>query len=358
MAAASPPPETGRIIAVAPNLKRRLSGVTATTAQVVPHQAAAGVVAAGPGLPAHVPQIALSRAIMMPRDRWRVWHARRNSEMLLGVLLRQLARRRYRLVFTSSSPRVRGAWTRWLLGRMDLVIATAAANAAVMPGAPPVVPHGIDTDRFAPAPSGAPDPSDALSDAFGPGGPLIGVFGRIRPKKGTDTAVEALCRVLPRRPGWRAVIMGRAQPQHEGFARSLRARVDEAGLAERIRFVPEMPVAEMPRAYRALSLYLAPSLLEGFGLTPLEAMGCGVPVLASRGVGAFDDMVLPGRTGDLAPPGDAEAWAAALAALTRDPARLAAMGQAARERAETRFSVQAEAEALVALYRRLLEGAP
>ena len=60
---------------------------------------------------------------------------------------------------------------------------------------------------------------------------------------------------------------------------------------------------EMPRWYQALDLLVAPQRWEGFGLTPLEAMACGVPVIATT-VGAFDELVVEGKTGRLISPGD------------------------------------------------------
>ena len=99
-------PEPKQIEVVAPNLKRRLSGVTATVVRLIPVQARMiGIVATGPGLPPDLPHIPLVRAATLPRDRWRVWHARRNTEMALGLILRHILRRRYRLLFTSAAQR-------------------------------------------------------------------------------------------------------------------------------------------------------------------------------------------------------------------------------------------------------------
>ena len=100
--------EPNPIEVVAPNLKRRLSGVTATVVRLIPVQARMiGIVATGPGLPADLPYIPLTRAATLPRDRWRVWHARRNTEMALGLILRRLLRRQ---------PKKAGAMTRAMLG--------------------------------------------------------------------------------------------------------------------------------------------------------------------------------------------------------------------------------------------------
>lgn len=334
------------IEAIAPNLKRRLSGVTATIVRLVPLLAREiGIVATGPGLPPGLPHLPLWRLPFLPRDRWRVWHARRNNEMLAGIVLRDLLRRKLRVVFTSSSPRLRGGWTRFLLARCDHIVATSGANAAAMPGRCTIIPHGVDTVAFHPAPE----------DYFGlPGQRLIGCFGRIRPKKGTAELVAAFCSLLPRYPDWSAVIMGRVLPREAGFTGALRLQIEAAGLSSRIHFRDEIPVTEMPRAYNALSLYVAPSHLEGFGLTVFEAMACGVPVLASGGVGAFDMALAGGEAGAQFPPGDAAALAEALAPLLANPASAAEMGRAARARAEQHFSIATEAAALTALYRELL----
>lgn len=331
---------------IAPNIKRRLSGVTATVAGLVPIQAGLiGIAATGPGLPPGLPHVALARIPFLPR-RTRVWHARRNSDLAVGLVLKWIFRAPLRMIFTSSSPRARSAWTRWLLARCDALVATSARNAEVMPKALPlrIIPHGIDTTHFAPRPRGF----------FGLGEQkVIGCFGRLREKKGSADLVAALCEVLPDHPGWTSVLMGRITQKEEAFAAELRATIARAGLADRILLRPETAWPQMPEAYSDLDLYVAPSHYEGFGLTPLEAMACGVPVIATSGVGTFDDQVAEGETGLLVPPAEPRALAQALRRLMEDETR-AAMAAAARPRVLERFRIEDEARALVALYRELL----
>lgn len=332
---------------IAPNLKRRLSGVTATVLRLVPLQALdIGIVTTGPGLPADMPHLALWRVPFLPR-RPRIWHARRNSDLLAGVILKRLFCGDLRLIFTSSSPRARSGWTRWLIGHCSALVATSPRNAAVMPAhiACEVIPHGIDTTAFSPQPPGF----FAL-----PGQKLIGCFGRIREKKGSADLVRALVQILPDNPGWSAVLMGRITPQEETFAADLQSKIAAAGLQARILIRPEASLADMPAAYSDLSLYVAPSHYEGFGLTPVEAMACGVPVVATKGVGTFDDQVAEGVTGLLVSPADPVALAAALAGLLGNQHRLAHMAANARPHVESHFAIQGEAKALNALYRKLL----
>lgn len=326
---------------IAPNLNRRLSGVTATVGALVPRQARRiGIVTTGIGLPGGLPRLPLWKLPFLPR-RSIVWHARRNNEMLLGIALRALLRKRLKLVFTSSSPRVRGGLTRWMVRRMDAIVATTKVNAEVMPGQPVIVPHGVDTDRFAPGPGAV----------FGMDGQrLIGCFGRVRPMKGTHHFVDAMIALLPDHPDVSAVIMGRITGEHAAYGAALKERIAKAGLGERIRFAEEMAWSDMASAYRSLCLYVTPSLLEGFGLTPLESLSCGVPVVASD-VGAFADFVTP-DCGEIVAADDTDALTGAIARmLARD---LGAMGVAGRARVIERFSLDREADALIALYRELL----
>ena len=115
---------------IAPNLKKRFSGVTSTVVRLVPLQAREIAIAGtGPALPDEMPQIALSTLPLMPRSGPsgpRVWHARRNTEMLAGLMLKWLLRKNFRMLFTSAAQRRHSAYTRWLLRRMDHVVATSA----------------------------------------------------------------------------------------------------------------------------------------------------------------------------------------------------------------------------------------
>lgn len=344
-------PETLPLQVIAPNLKKRLSGVTATVVRLVPVQARMiGIATTGPGLPPELPHIPLWRTALMPRDRWRVWHARRNTEMVLGLIFRQLLRRRYRLLFTSASQRHHSRFTKWLIARMDGLIATSAKGAAYLDHPATVIHHGINTDDFAPVPDKA-----ALRRSLGlpPDRTLLGCYGRIRAQKGTGDFVDSMLAVLPSRPDATALIMGRATEKHRAYLAGLRQQVARAGLSDRILFLPEVPVDQMAAWYAALDLYVAPQRWEGFGLTPLEAMSCAIPTVATR-VGAFEELIDDPRTGSLVPPQDGPAMQQAIAHwLDDDAARLAA-SRAARAHVLAHHSIETEARAIVQVYRGLL----
>lgn len=338
-------------LVVAPNLKRRLSGVTATVVRLIPVQARLiDIRATGPGLPPQVPHIPLWRAALMPRDRWRVWHARRNTEMALGLILRRLLRRRYRLMFTSAAQRRHTGFTRWLIRQQEALVATTPQAASYLERPAQIVMHGVDTDIFHP-------PADraALRRDLGldPDAVLIGCFGRVREQKGVDLLVQAGLRLLPDRPRAQILFTGRITPEHRGFADDLQARIAAAGLADRIRFLGELPWDRLVAHYQALDLFAAPARWEGFGLTPLEAMACGVPAIGSR-VGAYEALIRDGQTGSIVDTGDAGSLTDALARWLDDDAARAAAGRAARAHVTAHHSIATEARALVDIYSDLL----
>ncbi|OHV84088.1 glycosyltransferase family 4 protein [Ensifer sp. LCM 4579] len=341
---------------IAPNFKRRLSGVTSTIIQLVPVQRALGqkIAVLGPGLPATLPSIGFRDLIHLwsaPAGRpCRVWHARRNVEMLPAILLRDVLRMRIRVVFTSASQRRHTAWSKFLIRRMDAVIATSGKTAAYLDVPNSVILHGIDTKRFHP-------PADKAEAKRGlgldPSKKHVGCFGRVRHQKGTDLFVDSMIALLPCRPDWCAIVAGRATGPHLAFEVELKDRVARAGLADRILFVGEH--TNIPDWYRALDLFIAPQRWEGFGLTPLEAMATAVPVVATD-VGAFAELIAEGaeETGVLVPAGDLKAMVDGAAGFMDDRARLAAAGTNALARASSNFAIEGEARAIAAIYESLM----
>jgi mannosyltransferase len=336
---------------VAPNLKYRLSGVTATVVRLIPVQARMiGIVATGPGLPPELPHIPLRRAATLPRNRWRVWHARRNTEMALGLVLRRILRRKYKLLFTSAAQRQHTGFTRWLIRQQDALIATSPQAAGYLERPARVILHGVDLQTFHPAPDRAALRADL---GFDDRDIVIGCFGRIRAQKGVDLLVEAALHLFPTRPRARLILTGRVTADNQAFADALQARIADAGLSDRIRFLGELPWEQVVRNYQAVDLFAAPARWEGFGLTPLEAAACGVPTVAAR-VGAYETLIRDGETGSLVAREDVGALSAALARWLDDDAGRRAAGDAARSHVAANHAIEGEARAIVEVYHELL----
>jgi len=213
------------------------------------------------------------------------------------------------------------------------------------------VPHGVDTTRFTPAADRA-----AAWANLGYGGQYgIGIVGRIRPEKGTDLFVDAMIRVLPQRPDFTAIIIGRTMPSDAAFAADLRNRTQAAGLSNRILFVGEHPPQEMPRIIRSLSLLVAPARYEGYGMTPLEAMASGVPVVASD-TGVYGE-IIHSQVGHVVPIENLDALTIALMEITQSSGKLAEMSQSARKTAVDKLSLRSEAAGYSRLLDQIWQGA-
>lgn len=147
--------DLGKIEVINPNFSRRLSGDTSTLERLVTTQARyIEAVAMGFGLHGSVPQIRLQDLLSLRKSakrHRRIWHSRRNIEMLCGVILRDLLGFQFYLVFTSASQRQHTIWTRGLIDRMDRLIATSLATASYLEHPSTVIGHGIDLRRFSPA---------------------------------------------------------------------------------------------------------------------------------------------------------------------------------------------------------------
>ena len=338
---------------VIPNLSLRYSGGTAVNRTIAPLIAQRCRAAwFGPDRPEGIAGLRL-RDLLMLRFRqpkthaFRIFHARRNVEMLVGLVLKGLGFR-FKLIFNSAAQRRHSRYTRFLISRMDAIIATSEIAASFLERDSTVILHGIDVETYAP-------PADRLA-AFAetglPGKYGVGVFGRVRKQKGVDLFVEAMCRLLPKYPDFTAVVIGLTTADNRPFLEKLKQQVAAAGLEDRIRFLGELPIEEVPLWYKRIAIYVFASRVEGFGLTMLEAMAAGNAVVATR-AGAAEIVIKDGDSGVLAPTGDMEALVASIEPLMRDPERAARIGERARAVVVDRFSRDREADEISAVYRQV-----
>jgi len=176
---------------------------------------------------------------------------------------------------------------------------------------------------------------------------VLGTVGRLdEPVKGLAILVQAMESVAERIPEAICLLIG------DGPARaSLEGAVERRGLTGHIRFLGER--RDVPDLLHALDLYVQPSLMEGFGLSVLEAMAAGKAVVAS-GVGGIPEVVTDSITGDLVPPGNPSTLAAAILALLEDPTRRESYGREGLLRARNSFPLEKMVRGWTDLYRDLL----
>src|ERR1017187_7144378 len=253
---------------IVPNLHRRYSGVTATNRMVAPKLAKMFRAAwLRPDAPDGIAGIGGADLLRLWRGRTPpIWHGRRNKEMITGVLLRSLGWP-LKLVFTSAAQRHHTWITRWLIRRMDAIIATNDISASFLKREATVIPHGVDTDTYAPPA----DRAAAFPGAGLPGRYALGGFGRVRAQKGSDVFVDAMSRLLPRYPHFTAVLVGAITTEHIAFANDLKKRIEAAGLQSRIVITAELPVEDVQRWYQRLTIYAFVSRNEGFRVPLIEA---------------------------------------------------------------------------------------
>ena len=195
-----------------------------------------------------------------------------------------------------------------------------------------VVPCGVDLERFTPL-----DRAGGRTPDRTPHRPFrIVSVGRLVPRKGFDLAIRALVDV----PGTELLIAGgppAAELATHAEARRLTALAAELGVADRVRLLGQVHHEDMPPLLRAADVVVCSPWYEPFGIVPLEAMACGVPVVATA-VGGLLDTVVDGVSGLRVPPQDADALATELNALRRSPHRRTVYGRAARRLAESCYS--------------------
>jgi glycosyltransferase involved in cell wall biosynthesis len=171
--------------------------------------------------------------------------------------------------------------------------------------------------------------------------------GKLSPQKGLDRLLRAMS-VMTERPALTVVGAGRVNDA------SVRALARDLGLENRIEWLPILPQSELAVQYRRAAIHVIPALDEGLGLTAVEALLSETPVVAFDS-GGMPDVVVPGRTGLLVPPGDEAQLARALDELLGDHARRAAMGREGRSHALSVFGARAVARRYAALYRSAAE---
>ena len=208
-----------------------------------------------------------------------------------------------------------------------------------------VVPEGVDFERF----------QLPVDSSLVPEGRYILSVGPIKPRKGYSVSLEAFAIAKRQMPDLQYYIVGMVHD--DSFHQQLLSVAQQAGVADSVHFLGQVPDDQLIALYRGCSLFtLTPLTLgtqfEGFGLIYLEANSCGKPVVGSYGCGA-EEAIVDGETGLLVPPGQPEATASAMLRLLGDPVSADRMGATGQERARL-MSWDVTAAKLIEQYERSL----
>jgi starch synthase (maltosyl-transferring) len=205
-----------------------------------------------------------------------------------------------------------------------------------------VIPNGVD-----PAPLDRAEPLPRAWIGVPEGGQLALCIGRLDVQKGLPFLFDAAERVVAELPDWYLVLVGDG-PERDWVRRRI---AETPALSGRVHWLGRRD--DVPRLLKSADLLVLSSLWEGMPNVVLEAMAARRAVVATV-VEGTEDLILPGRTGWLVPPRDAEALAVALLEAAKDPARRLAFGEAGRQRVEDQFSVDRMVQAYESLWAGVL----
>jgi glycosyltransferase involved in cell wall biosynthesis len=232
------------------------------------------------------------------------------------------------------------------LQQADAVVADgwAARHLPALLGRPVAhVPKGVDTEVF------APDGPSKRAELRLEGRRVALVISRLVPIKNVALAIDAVGLIAARHPGLVLVVVG------DGPLRAdLERRAASANLAGRVLFAGRVPHGEVPAWYRAADLFVLTSVFDNSPNVVLEAMACGLPVVATD-VGGVGDYVKHGVNGRLVPLNDAAALAEEIGSLAADVNLSRRIGRDNREDVLARYSWTESARVLRDVYRRVLE---
>ncbi|HEX9968727.1 MAG TPA: glycosyltransferase family 4 protein, partial [Acidimicrobiales bacterium] len=216
--------------------------------------------------------------------------------------------------------------------RRDIV-----AQMGVAPDRLSIVPVGVDTTRFRPLPHVPRVP-----------GRLMTTASADVPLKGLVPLLEAVAKVRTERHA-ELVVIGKPRAESR-----VQETIERLGLDGAVTFVSGVSDERIVELYAEAEVAVVPSLYEGFSLPAIEAMACGVPLVATTG-GALPEVVgTDGETGLLVPAGDVGALATALGRALDDPELRARIGEGGRRRVLEKFTWRATAEGTVEAYRKAM----
>lgn len=208
--------------------------------------------------------------------------------------------------------------------------------------------NGIDLQRFSPQNAVAARERVRAELGLPPDAPVAVMVGRLAPWKGHDIFIRAAARVHVQRPEAHFLIVGDSAFDPPAYRLQLERLAIDGNLGDSLRFLGFRD--DVPHVMGAADVVVHCSTLpEPLGLTPIEAMALGKPVIAAAAGGTLET-VADGETGLLTPPGNAEALVDAMLWVLNDPVATARMGAAGRERAERMFDLRQNARDIMRIY--------
>ncbi len=282
-------------------------------------------------------------ASMIRRDRVRRLIVHQSRDLFMGVMACLMTGKQCRLIYSQHmhiGSDKHDLYHSWLYRRIDAMITPAQwlADRVLEKTSVPrerlhVVTWGIEVERFR---SHKPDKLEARTKFGLPAdAAVIGLIGRLDPKKGQDVAIRALAQVHAAGHQAHLLIVGdQSFGEGDGYAERVHQLVQDLNLAEHVHFFPYQD--EIEQAYAALDIFVLASKSECYGMVTVEALVCGLPVIGTNDGGTIS-LIDHGRNGLRVKPFDVDDLASNLIDLLRDRAKMDRLGRTAFEESAERF---------------------
>lgn len=213
-----------------------------------------------------------------------------------------------------------------------------------------IIYNGIDTERFSRALSFG--EKSLIRNQFGlREDPAIGMISRLSEIKGHKYLFGAFARILPKFPGLQLLVIGDGPP---GYLKELKRLAEGLGIEDKILFHEACQDTSIPLS--VLDVFCMPSLQEGLGLSIIEAMASGIPVVASN-VGGIYSLIKHGKNGLLVSPKDEAALAEAISEILNNPSLAKEMGDISRALVKEKFTLDLMADKVIELYKEVIDAA-
>lgn len=215
-----------------------------------------------------------------------------------------------------------------------------------------VIPNGVDTSIFRPLDDSHAKQTLRAKYRIAPDDKMVLFVGRLVARKGVGILLKALAIAGSSDEGLKLklVIVGTGPLEY-----SLRAVAGKLKVGGRVSFAQALDLKQLVQHYNAADLFILPSFYEGFGIVMLEAMACGLPVVASN-VSAIPEVIVEGKTGRLVDPGDPAKLSQVIIDLLSRPALRAEMGRTARALVASRYDWRTIAKKTEAVLQRVISG--
>lgn len=290
----------------------------------------------------------------LPDDKnFRIIHVRRNNEIIFALFLKYILRIPLKIVFTTCKISEYSFFSIKLISLVDYYIITDSKCKDKIPtplhnNILAIIPHGINQKHFNVRNSACNIDHLNLSGKF-----VISTFGRVRKQKGTDIFIKALIVITQKYDNVIGLVVGETDMRNYIFKNGLDELISKNNLSSKIKFVGFVENEDYHKyIYNRTKLTICVPRREEFGLTPIESMACGIPVICSN-TGAFDSMIDEGKTGHMLNDYSVNELVSKIEYYIKNKEKLSVMKIHCVNKVNNNFTIQRETKSINDVYEKI-----